>query len=87
VPINGDAKASTPTPGGPIGEDGFYTLFTEGTPGAPPGKYRAVLVRGSDRQAWFAVPSQYQSPKNSPLEVEVTEDKPAGGYDLKLQPK
>jgi hypothetical protein len=74
-----------PASAGDIGADGSYTLSTRGKPGAPEGKYRVVLTRGKDREAWLGVPNKYSSEKNSPLEVEVVENKPQGGYDLKVQ--
>lgn len=74
----------TPTPEGTIQEDGSYTLYTYDKPGAPPGKYRIVLNPGSDRKLRFAIPQQYFG-RQSPLEVEVEENKPEGGYDLKLE--
>jgi hypothetical protein len=36
---------------------------------------------------WSQVPAQYFSQQKTPLEVEVVENKPEGGYDLKLQAK
>jgi hypothetical protein len=88
-PIEKDQKAlRPPTADGIIGEDGSYTLFTEGKPGAHLGKYRVALSPGADRQAWFqVVPRQYARQRQSPLEVEVVENKPEGRYDLKLQPR
>jgi hypothetical protein len=78
----------TPTSVGQVQEDGSYTLSTKGHPGAPLGKYRVVLARGAaDRKAWSRVPTQYVNPRKSPLEVEVADNKPEGGYDLKLQPR
>jgi hypothetical protein len=74
-----------PASAGDIGADGSYTLSTRGKPGAPEGKYRVVLTRGQDRAAWSRVPNKYSSEKKSPLEVEVVENKPQGGYDLKVQ--
>jgi hypothetical protein len=99
---------------GPIKEDGSYSLFTNGKPGALEGKYRVVLMKGSRQDVkkpewlkapakymsqpgqkrgpgssqsgvWWQVPAQYFSQKTTPLEVEVVENKPPGGYDLKLQ--
>ncbi len=87
VPIDKDSNAPSFTADGPIEEDGSYTLYTKGKPGAPPGKYRVVLTRGSDRKSWFAVPPPYFSQKKSTLEIEVTENKPEGGYNLKLRPR
>jgi hypothetical protein len=88
TPKKSETSAPTPVPIGSIGEDGSYTLSTEGKPGAPPGKYRVMLTPPPDKKVALevraAVAQQYFSRK-SPLEVEVAENKPAGGYDLKLQ--
>ncbi len=85
VPLDGDQKGIVIS--GPIGADGSYTLSTNGKPGAPLGKYRAVVNPGEDKKAWLHVGAIYSNDKKSPLEVEVVENKPAGGYDLKLLPK
>jgi hypothetical protein len=98
---------------GPIKEDGSYSLFTNGQPGVPEGKYRVVLMKGSRQDvkkpdwlkapakhmsqpgqqrgpassqwgAWRQVSAKYFSQQKTPLEVEVVENKPEGGYDLKL---
>jgi hypothetical protein len=84
VPIDMQPGVPTPTPEGNIEEDGSYTLSTYDKPGAPPGKYRVVLHPGADRKLRFAIPQQYFSNRQSPLEVEVVENK-EGGYDLKLE--
>jgi hypothetical protein len=88
TPKKAATSAPAPIPIGSIGEDGSYTLFTEGKPGAPPGKYRVMLTPPPDKKVALevraTVPQQYFG-KKSPLEVEITENKPAGGYDLKLQ--
>jgi hypothetical protein len=68
-----------------IEADGSYTLSTRGKPGAPEGKYRVVFTRGANTEAWSRVPNKYFQIRSSPLEVEVVENKPQGGYDLKVQ--
>jgi len=79
-----DKQLAAPFPTGNIEADGSYTLTTHGKAGAPLGKYRAVLSRGEDRKLWIRVNSLYFAQRKSPLEVEIEENKPAGGYDLKL---
>jgi hypothetical protein len=95
-PIESDSKAPPNTPaehlsppisGGEIGPDGSYTLSTKEQPGAPLGKYRVVLARGADTKAWSRVSGQYFDRRRTTLEIEVVEDKPEGGYDLKLVPR
>jgi hypothetical protein len=85
VPIERDVKDFVAS--GPIEADGTYTLSTNGKPGAPLGKYRVVVTPGDNRKAWLHVGTVYSNDKKSPLEVEVVENKPAGGYDLNLLPK
>ena len=87
IPINSDPNAPSPTSDGNIQADGAYTLFTKGQPGVPLGKYRVGLSRGADKKTWTRVAPQYFNHENSPLEVEVVENKPEGGYDLKLLPR
>jgi hypothetical protein len=97
VPIERDPNALSPhtaagrippTSVGHIEEDGSYKLSTNGQEGVPLGKYRVVLSRGAaDRKAWIQVHPQYTSQQKSPLEVEVVENKPERGYDLKLLPR
>jgi hypothetical protein len=85
--IDRDPNTPFPVPSGKIEADGSYTLATQGRRGAPLGKYRVVFDRGDDRKSWSRVARIYLGPKKSPLEVEVTENKPEGGYDFKLLPK
>jgi hypothetical protein len=85
VPLDENAKA--PIASGNIEADGSYTLSTNGKPGAHVGKYRAVVNPGENKKAWLHVGAIYSNDKKSPLEIEVVENKPAGGYDLKLLPK
>jgi hypothetical protein len=85
--IERDPKTPSLTPEGKIEADGSYVLYTKGQLGAPPGKYRVVLLRGSDRKAWSKIAPQYSNQKKSPLELEVVDNKPEGGYDLKLKPR
>jgi hypothetical protein len=85
IPLDRDPNAPGVTSGGKITPEGNFQLFTKGKPGAPLGKYRVVLARGTERKGWNRVPPQYSSQEKSPLEVEVAEEKPEGGYDLKIQ--
>jgi hypothetical protein len=85
VPLDRDPNLPGATSDGRINREGTYKLFTNNKPGAPLGKYRVVLVRGTDKKGWARVPRRYYSEEKSPLEVEVVEDKPEGGYDLKVQ--
>jgi hypothetical protein len=83
VPIEPDPKVprSVLPPQGFIGDEGAYTMLWNGKPGAPVGKYRVVFQRSMDGR-WNAIPPEYFNSEKSPLEVEVAENKPEGGYDL-----
>jgi hypothetical protein len=85
VPI--ETQMTPPYPSSTIEADGSYKLTTHGKSGAPLGKYRAVLTQGEDKKLWTQVNKLYHSVRKSPLEVEVVENKPQGGYDLKLDLK
>jgi hypothetical protein len=85
VPLDRDPNLPGATSEGRITPEGAYKVFTNNKPGAPLGKYRVVLSRGSDRRGWSRVPKRYFDEVKSPLEVEVVEDKPEGGYDFKIQ--
>ena len=82
VPL--DRESNLPAAGA-IESDGSYKISTKGHPEAQPGKYRVVLTQGEDRTAWSAVPSKFYNRQKTPLEVEVAENKPPGGYDVKVQ--
>ena len=83
LPSQGDLLSSVCE----LGDDGSFTLRTAGKPGAPLGKYRVKLEAGekSDRQQWAKLPGPFRR-SNSPLEVEVVENK-SEGYDLNLSSK
>jgi hypothetical protein len=83
-PLDRDPNLPGITSEGRSNQEGEYKLFTSNKPGAPLGKYRVVLSRGSDRKGWRRVPTRYFSEVKSPLEVQVEENKPEGGYDLKV---
>lgn len=75
-----DKNAEVLLPKGvPLQDDGSFSLQ------APVGKYRVQLDKGekSDPRQWSQLPRKYTQVM-SPLVVEVREDKPEGGYDLKL---
>src|SRR5271154_4893534 len=68
---------SRPSPQGKIEEDGSYRLTTRGENGAPIGKYRAYIRTGANRELQQAIDSKYLNERQSPLEIEVTENAPA----------
>jgi hypothetical protein len=86
-------NAGSQEPGGEIDEDGTYRLFTAGKEGAPPGRYRVlvVAVEPIDPKSKFPygkrksyVNHKYDNPKTTDLIIEVTPSAPPGAYDLKL---
>jgi hypothetical protein len=80
IPTGGDGN--DPLPEGKIEPGGFYTLTTRGSEGAPVGSYRAVIELDDKATASLMHPD-FANPKKSPLLIEVAENKPEGGYDLK----
>jgi hypothetical protein len=85
IPLAGDAKGQRPE--GPIHAKGFYSLKTAGREGAPSGKYRATIsISGIDKDQNSEFNPLYSHWDKSPLIVTVTQDPPAGAYDLKLEP-
>jgi hypothetical protein len=86
-------SASAKEPGGEIDEDGTYSLFTDGKEGAPPGRYRVLVVAvdPNDLKKKFPygkrtsfVSPKYSNLKTTDLVVEVTPSPKPGAYDLKL---
>ena len=81
-------------PHGTIGDDGTYTLETDGKPGAPPGAYKVVvtaMAKPKDPKDIYAIGAslvnkKYTNEATTPFDVTVTANAPAGTYDLKLVP-
>jgi len=93
VSFRPEGSASSQEPAGTIDEDGTYRLFTAGKEGAPPGRYRVLVidVEPLDPKDPFPygkrkshVNEKYSNPKTSGLVVEVVPSAPPGTYDLKL---
>lgn len=80
-------------PTGSIDADGKYVVYTQGKPGAPPGRYRVVVfateaARDADGKAHpglptSIVPAIYNDPVTTPLKIEVTLQSRAP-FDLEL---
>jgi hypothetical protein len=86
-------SANSEQPGGEIDEEGTYRLFTAGKEGAPPGRYRVLVVAvdPNDLKKKFPygkrtsyVNQKYTDPKTTDVTVEVTPSPAPGAYDLKL---
>jgi hypothetical protein len=85
IPLAEAAKG--PRPEGPIDAEGLYWLKTGDRAGAPLGKYRATItISGKDKSQNTEFDPLYSHWDKSPLIVPVTEDAPAGAYDLTLRP-
>jgi len=87
-PETGQIKGGDP--GGTI-ENGKYTIFTNGKPGAPAGKYKVGIVAHQEIDSTKPtavkplLDPQYNDPEKSVLKVEVVEKASPGAYDFKLK--
>jgi hypothetical protein len=81
-------------PAGAIDKDGTYRLLTDGKEGAPPGRYRVlvVIVEPIDPKSGFPhgkrksyVNYKYSDPKTTDLVIDVVASPAPGAYDLKLK--
>jgi hypothetical protein len=85
IPLEGEGNR--PRPEGTIDTQGMYSVRTAGKEGAPPGKYRATLTTGGEDKAQEALfDPRYSHWEKSPLIIQVSENPPAGAYDLPLEP-
>lgn len=81
-------------PTGRIDENGIYTVFTDGRPGAPEGEYRVVVFSTETPASGpkgahpglpkSVIPVRYNDPDKSKLRVKVAPDAPADQFQLKL---
>ena len=82
-------------PTGMIGDDGRFTVFTNGSAGAPPGNYRVVVfvteptVNATGKASLglpkSLIPARYNLPEQSPLKLKVVEKPGDTEYDLELK--
>ena len=84
-------SAGRQEPAGSIAEDGTYRLSTAGKDGAPPGRYRVLVVDMDevDPKDPYAprkshVNLKYSEPKTSDVVIDVVRSPAPGAYDLKL---
>lgn len=93
VPLGGGSLTLEPDPVtqswdrpvGTIGPEGFFTIFTNGRPGAPPGNYRVVIFAHADTDpgAGSAHPGlpisliaeRYQRGETTPLRLSVKNER------------
>lgn len=89
IPINPE-KGAGGLSGATIGSDGKYTIYTEGKAGAPLGKYKvtvspSMVPTGDGKPPTTPFSTKYTRVDTTPLERDVTDNAPAGTYDLKLE--
>ncbi|HET6425818.1 MAG TPA: hypothetical protein VFG20_19160 [Planctomycetaceae bacterium] len=80
-------------PTGSIDADGKYAVYTQGRPGAPPGRYRVIIfateathdANGAAHPGLptSIVPAIYNDPERTPLKIEATLQSRAP-FDLEL---
>jgi hypothetical protein len=85
VPV--DAPSDAPNSYGRIEADGVYTLRTGDRDGAPAGRYRVSVVLDDTKELKAAIDPRIVSTNLSPLVADIAPDRPAGAYDLKLDPQ
>lgn len=87
-------NANRQEPAGAIEPDGSYRLSTAGKEGAPPGRYRVLVVdvEPIDPKNPFPygkrkshVSYKYSDPKTTDVVIEVVPSPAPGAYDLKLR--
>jgi len=88
VPDAAKGNKARATATGLIKEDGTYELTTETKPGAPPGPYKVTIQTmfpgGQMPAKPVQINSKFTSPDTTPLLIEVSENPPAGAYDLQV---
>jgi len=89
VPDTAKGNKLTVEPAGTI-ENGNYTIFTNGKPGAPVGAYKVAVVATVELDSTNPTPPppafdpKFGDPQKSPLSVDVAEGAAAGKYDFQL---
>ena len=84
-------EKGTAEPAGNIEADGTYTLYTNGKPGAPLGKYVVLVAATEDidpnnpsAAPKSLIPAKYSSQDTVQFQIEVVESPAPGAYDIKL---
>jgi hypothetical protein len=78
------------TPGGKIGDDGSYEMFTNGKKGVPPGHYKVTVMAKTEAdstsptKAKLLVPEAVTNEKTTTLLIEVIDDA-SKTYDLTVK--
>jgi len=85
-------EKGTAEPAGNIEADGTYTMYTNGRPGAPVGKYVVLVVSTGDLDPAnpsaapkSMIPAKYSSQDSVQFQIEVVESPAPGQYDIKLE--
>lgn len=95
VSLRPESKGTWDQPTGPIaGEDGHYTIYTNGQRGAPPGAYRVVIFATESGKTSSGaahpgmpksvIPKRYNDPQSTPLRVQVGASSGPAAFDLEL---
>jgi hypothetical protein len=93
IPTQSAVDAGTVHPTGRIREGGDFEIFTNFCAGAPPGKYRVVVMAVPSRSGGGAHPlnsrslvdTRYSDPQRSPLVIEVSPTRLTQSYVLELK--
>jgi hypothetical protein len=85
-----DGNPTRHHPTGEIGPDGRYELFTVGRPGAPPGRYRVLVMAHEPVDApveptWLTH-AKFRAEERTPLTIAVVEKPAPGAYDFVVSP-
>lgn len=88
-PDESEGESNGHIPTGVADAEGRYRLETVGRQGAPPGRYKVVVLPYSPGPVSPVPPppfaATYLDPKTTDLTVEVKKDAPPGTYDLPLR--
>jgi hypothetical protein len=90
---DGKEERSPRQPWSQIGEDGRFSIHTEGTEGAPVGTYKVTVIAEDladstkPDKTKLLVPRKYTNPETTPLSIKVVQFPDNGAYDLRLSRK
>jgi hypothetical protein len=81
-PDRGRGNKFPRTPMAELHQDGTFTVYTDGQPGAPPGWYRVAIMAADGRRQ--LLPPKYAEAETSGLSLHVDEDAEPGEFNLVL---
>lgn len=79
-----NATDDEPSSTGTIDENGWFTLTTEGKPGAPVGRHSAIVVL-PNRASGPDIPTIYRSLESTPLSVDIQPESRFNVFTLDLK--